>query len=530
MHKRGITPEAIEAALLAENAAKCNPPLPEAKVRAIARDIPKRYPNPPKDDPDQHEDNRPAEYADDALALRFTARHGDDLRFTAVRGRWSVWDGCTWRQDETLRVFDLARKVCREESSGCEDKRLAARIGSAVTVAAVERLARADRRHAASNDQWDVDPWMLNTPGGVVDLRCGELRPAKREDYITRVTAVAPGGECPRWLAFLACITNNNRELQDFMQRMCGYALTGVTREHALFFLYGTGANGKSVFLNTISGLMGDYAKTAPIETFIDSKNEHHPTDLAGLQGARLITAVETEDGRRWAESKLKALTGGDRIAARFMRQDFFEFAPVFKLVIAGNHKPGLRTVDEAMRRRFNLLPFTVTVPTSERDPELTEKLRKEWGGILQWMLEGCLAWQSEGLLTPKTVSEATANYLAAEDVLSRWIEDRCFIGMNMWESASVLFADWRQWAEENGEFVGSQKRFSENLAARGGFMPERTKTARGFRGISLKKGAVTDMTDSPDIPVTRARAGERSIWEDLSHPSPEANAGRLRL
>ena len=175
---------------------------------------------------------------------------------------------------------------------------------------------------------------------------------------------------------------------------MCGYALTGITREHALFFLYGTGANGKSVFLNTVSGIMADYATTAPIETFIASRDERHPTDIAGLQGARLVTAFETEDGRRWAESKLKALTGGDRVAARFMRQDFFEFVPQFKLLIAGNHKPRLRAVDEAMRRRFNLVPFTVTIPEPERDKDLAEKLRDEWPGILRWMVERCLAWQ----------------------------------------------------------------------------------------------------------------------------------------
>jgi len=446
-------------------------------------------------------DSSSCEYADDTLALRFTEQYGDDLRFTAEWGRWRLWDGQVWRTDSTLAVFDLARRVCREESAACEDVRLARRITSAQTVAAVERLARADRRHAATVDQWDSNPWALNTPGGVVDLRGGELRPARREDYITKATAVAPGGDCPRWLAFLSRITNDNRELQDFMQRMCGYALTGMTREHALFFLYGTGANGKSVFINTISGLMADYAKAAPIETFIDSKNEHHPTDLAGLQGARLITAVETEDGRRWAESKLKALTGGDRIAARFMRQDFFEFAPVFKLVIAGNHKPGLRNVDEAMRRRFNLLPFTVTVPASERDPELTEKLREEWGGILHWAVEGCLTWQSEGLLTPKTVRDATANYLKDEDVLARWMEDRCELQAARWTPVAALFDDWCQWAEANGEFVGSQKQFSQKVESRG-FTPKPTRTARGFLGIGL----VTDVTEHPAIPVTRTR------------------------
>ena len=224
---------------------------------------------------------------------------------------------------------------------------------------------------------------------------------------------------------FLERVTDDKRELQDFLQRICGYGLTGVTCEHAMFFLYGTGANGKSVFVNTILGMMGDYAKTAPIETFIDSKNQAHPTDVASLQGARLVTAVETEDGRRWAESKLKALTGGDRIAARYMRQDFFQFTPAFKLVVAGNHKPGLRSVDEAIRRRFNLVPFTVTIPAAERDPELMERLKAEWPGILQWAIDGCIVWQCGGLNTPAVVETATKEYFTAEDALARWLEER---------------------------------------------------------------------------------------------------------
>jgi putative DNA primase/helicase len=450
-------------------------------------------------------DSCPAEYADDALALKFTEQHGESLRFTATWGRWSVWDGCVWRQDETLNVFDLARKVCRVESAACEDDRLAVRIASAATVAAVERLARADRQHAATVDQWDADPWLVNTPGGVVDLRTGKLRPAERGDYMTKISAVAPGGECPLWRAFIARITNGDDEFQRFLQRMAGYTLTGVTQEHALFFLHGTGANGKSVFLNTISRVMGNYARSAPIEAFIASKSEHHPTELAGLQGARLITAVETEEGRQWAESKLKTLTGGDSISARYMRQDFFQFTPQFKLIIAGNHKPGLRTVDEAMRRRFNLLPFSMTVPVAERDVDLPEKLRKEWGGILQWMIEGCLAWQTEGLHRPATVSEATEDYLAAEDALARWIEDRCVRGVNNRETTFGLWSDWQQWANTHDEVCGSQKRFSENLEARG-FTKTRTNAARGFQGIGLQPKAVTDVTDTSVIHVTPAR------------------------
>jgi putative DNA primase/helicase len=466
----------------------------------------------------------PTELSDDALALRFTELHGNNLRYTAALGRWNRFDGTCWKPDETLHVFDLARDVCRQAAASRRKTPIAIRLASSQTVYAVERLARVDRRHAATVAQWDADPWLLNTPGGVVDLRTGKLRPARRGDYMTKITAVAPGGESPLWLSFLERITARDHEQQRFMQRICGYALTGITSEEALFFLHGTGANGKSKFLNTIAGLMGDYARTAPIETFLESKSQHHPTDLAGFKGARLVTAIETGDGRQWAESKIKALTGGDRIAARFMRQDFFEYVPQFKLFVAGNHKPGLRTVDEAVRRRFNLLPFDVTIPVAERDSELGEKLRMEWGGILQWMIEGCLAWQREGLRPPRAVSEATTNYLAAEDVFARWMEDRCDLKATHWTSTSSLFKSWQEWAEASGEFVGSMKRFSQTLESRG-LKPKPTSKARGFLGIGLVTG-MTDVTDAPIIPVTRVPAVARSNEEDLSHlPQEEGDS-----
>jgi putative DNA primase/helicase len=438
---------------------------------------------------------RPPAFADDALALQFSNLYAADLRYTAQLGRWRLWDATRWRLDETLRVMDRARKVCRDASAQCESK-LAPRIASAVTIAAVERLARTDTRHAATVDEWDSDPWLLNTPGGAVDLHTGAIHPARREEYCTKITAVAPNDrECLLWRKFLERITNGDAELQQFMQRMCGYALTGSTCEHALFFLYGTGANGKTVFLNTVSGVMGDYARAAPIEAFIASRNEHHPTDLAGLQGARLVTAAETEDGRRWAESKLKALTGGDRIAARFMRQNFFEFEPQFKLIAAGNHRPALGTVDEAMRRRFNLLPFNETIPARERDAELGERLRQEWGSILQWMIKGCLAWQERGLNSPAIVNQATEDYLASEDALGRWLEECCVQERNLSASSTALYKSWREWCKKNGEPEDSQKRFSQNLEARG-FARERSAVMRAFRGIALKS----------DIPTSDSR------------------------
>lgn len=256
-------------------------------------------------------------------------------------------------------ALDHARHICRAASAECNQPSVTKQIARAQTVAAVERLARADRRLAATASQWDADPWLLNTPDGVIDLRSGQLRPAGRKGYMTKCSRVAPSeAECTAFLAFLGRVTGANEELQQFLQRLFGYALTGVTREHALAFFHGTGRNGKSVLLNTIAGIFGDYATPAPIELFLATRGEQHPTGLAGPRGARLVTVIETEEGRHWAESKIKALTGGDRIAARFMRQDFFEFLPQFKLVIARNHKPRLRSVDEAIRRHSTLYPF----------------------------------------------------------------------------------------------------------------------------------------------------------------------------
>ena len=450
------------------------------------------------------------EFADDALALKFTLEHGEDLRYTAEWGRWSVWNGSVWKVDRTRDVYDRARRVCRRESARCEDPRHAPRIASAQTVAAVERLAQADRRHAATIEQWDSDSWLLNTPAGVVDLRSGNLREARRDDYMTKTTTVAPNGNCPMWLSFLDWVTLGDRELQGFMQRMCGYALTGSTEEHALFFVFGHGGNGKSKFLEAICGLMGDYARTAPIEVFVDSNNQKHPTELAGLQGARLVTAIETEEGRRWAESKLKALTGGDKIAARFMRQDFFEFTPQFKPIIAGNHKPSLRTVDEAIRRRFHLLPFEVTISASERDPKLGEKLRAEWPGILQWAIDGCIAWQKEGLNPPARVKQATEDYLAEEDCLARWIEECTEEKAAAWSSSSDLFFSWTVWAKANGEIPGTPKRFSGNLDARG-YERSRKNKARGFQGIRLLRRLVTDGdTSERYLRIARACDGDK--------------------
>jgi putative DNA primase/helicase len=314
-----------------------------------------------------------------------------------------------------------------------------------------------------------------------------DTRQHARGDYITKTTAVPPGGACPLWLAFVERIAGGDYGLVGFLQRAAGYALTGCTMENALFFLCGTGANGKSVFLNTLAGVLGEYAIAAPIETFIASSSDRHPTELAALRGARLVAAVETEEGRRWAEARIKQLTGGDKIAARYMRQDYFEFQPEFKLVIAGNHRPGLRGVDEAIRRRMNLIPFTVTIPTEERDDRLAEKLRAEWPGILAWAIRGCLDWQTGGLSRPEAVTRATAEYLESEDIFSAWLSECCSVTPHCWTSIAELWGSWKGWADRAGEIVGSTKSFSRTMQNRG-FAPKRQAGTgrRGFLGISI--------------------------------------------
>jgi len=428
-------------------------------------------------------------HSDEALALRFTQQNAENLRYVAKWNRWFLYRDGLWVDDSTLRAFEISRILCRETAMalGQRTPKIASQVASAKTAAAIVQLARADRRIAATVEQWDADPWLLNTPGGSVDLRTGKLGPHRREDYCTKRTAITPGGGCPLWHKFLIDIFNGDVELIAFLQRAFGYALTGSIKEHALFFCYGTGANGKGVLISTVTGIMADYAKTAPMETFTASKNERHPTDLAMLRGARLVTAQETERGRSWAEAKIKALTGGDVIAARFMRQDFFEYTPQFKLMIAGNHKPGLRAVNEAIKRRINLIPFMVTIPEEKRDKQLAETLKAEWPGILAWAIEGCLNWQEIGLSPPEAVKNATAEYLEAEDAIGQWLSDKTECDLNGWVSSADLFHSYKAWAQEAGEPMGSEKGLVDALKERG-FKQKRQGGSgkRGFLGLRI--------------------------------------------
>lgn len=440
---------------------------------------------------DVYEDNvvalpgvQPLEVSEDAIALEFTRQNRGTLRFDHNAGKWYQWQFTHWKATDVPVAFHFAREIGRRLSAGKKGTCKASVAGGA------ERFARADPEHAVTSAVWDNDPWLLGTPGGTLDLRTGKMHVARRDEHITKTTGCQPENKpADLWLQFLDDSTNGDKAMQVYLQRIAGYCLTGLTNEHALFFIYGPGGNGKSVFLNTLVHILGDYAMSAPMDTFTASKFSSHPTELAMLKGARLVTASETEEGRAWAEARIKALTGGDPISARFMRQDFFTYQPHFKLLFAGNHQPSLSSVDPAMQRRFNMMPF-VHKP-KQPDHMLEEKLKAEAPRILAWALAGCLDWQKHGLGRPESVSNATADYFANQDLLGQWIEEACETTPGTWDQPGTLFKSWVEFSKRSGEDAGTSKTFRTSLEKRG-FPWSRSNGIRKHTGISVRTGSAT--------------------------------------
>ena len=420
---------------------------------------------------------------EDAVALDFAEQHAGDVRYIAASSQWMCWTGARWQSEKTLIAFDDARKLCRNAGDA-----------RAKTVAAVTNLARADRRIAATIEQWDADLDLLNADGVTVDLKTGQTRAPDHLDYCTKQTSVAPAPAdttCDLWLKFLDHVTNKDDELIGFLKRFCGYCLSGHTYEHVLGFLYGTGANGKGTFIKTLGGILANYCVTSPIEMFLLSKFDRHSTELARLRSVRLTVAQETPKGRTWDEAKIKNMTGGDVVTARYMRADFFDFTPNFKVMIAGNYKPSLRDVDEAIRRRFLLIPFNVQIPRRERDPKLADKLKPEWPAILRWMIDGCLEWQRDGLGIPQAVSAATAEYFEDQDIIEQWLADCIKVDQMAFTPTRPLYRSWQTWCGERNASAGTEKSFVEVLDGKR-YQQKRMKYGRGFKGIALINGGDT--------------------------------------
>lgn len=451
----------------------------------------------------------PASATDDGLALGFVEQRGRNLRYAELGRGWYIFNGYRFEVDGTKGVVDQVREYMRPIGEALPKQRK--RLLSRATISAVSALAITDRRVAVRPEVFDQNPWVLNTPDGLVDLKTGSIRPTTPEDLVTKSTAVGPSAraDCPRWLLFLQQIMNGDQSLIDFLQRKIGYALTGITTEQDLTFLCGRGRNGKGVLTNTIYDLLGDYASVAPSELFIAQQSEGHPTALASLQGVRFATASETEAGRQFALAKVKMLTGGDPITARFMRQDFFRYDPTHKLWISSNDKPALpQGGGVALRQRLHLVPFDVVfyhdpdkpddqLPPGtvvlQRDDDLREKLKAEWPAILRWAIDGCLEWRHlGGVHPPAAVIAATEGYVADEDQLGRWVAEDCNRDRRptaaMATLVSKLFSDYQTWATASGEKPCTLKDFSHRLQDTHGFTKNHDEQGNWIVGLELKK------------------------------------------
>ena len=437
-------------------------------------------------------------------ARRLVAHAGGRIRFSHVWRKWLAWDGNRWATDEAGQVEQIAKEAvakiyaeaaqCSSDEGRKEIARWAQRSESRDRIRAMIDLAASEPGVPIRTEDLDQNPWLLTTLNGTVDLREGKLRAHDPQDLLTRIvpTEFDPGS-CPeRWEGFLAEVVPDS-EVRAFLQRAVGYSLTGEIGEQVLFLLWGGGSNGKTTFVETLLGLLGDFAVKTPAETLLAKRDTGIPNDVAKLRGARFIAAVEAEEGRRLAEARVKELTGGDTISARFMRGEWFSFRLEGKLWLASNHRPVVRGTDHAMWRRIRLIPFTVTIPEAERDPHLVEKLRGEYQGILRWAVDGCLAWQREGLNAPNAVRVATEDYRAEQDVLGGFLEESCLVGEGLHVSTADLYRAYKDWCDGTGERPMRQRDLGLRLRERG-FRPERVGASRQrtWRGLGLQVLGVT--------------------------------------
>ncbi len=454
MRRRGMSEAAICAALQAENIDRCTPPLDAAEVSAIAASV-MRYPASSHDDISRS-------LNDTGNATRFCASHVGEVIY--VPGLcWHLWDGLHWHRDELGKPIELAKQVAHNifsEAAAIEDDGLRKRVIQhanaslkASNLKATLELARSLPELVVPVNQLDAHDMLLGVANGVVDLRTGKLLPVQRTQFITRHSPVMfdATASCPLFLTFLDQVTGGDKTKMSYLQRVVGYTLTGMTTEQCLFFLYGSGANGKSVFLNVVRELLGsELARQTPSETLMIKKSGG-TNDIARLQNVRAVIANEVEDGSLLAESLVKQMTGGEHLTARFHYQEFFEFLPKFKLFIAGNHKPVIRGRDNGIWRRVRLIPFETVFPKAQQDANLQQKLRAELPGILNWAIKGCLEWQSKELAEPKVITDAVDAYRKEMDVLGAWQTDCCTLGPLLETKASAAYQSYKYWAEQNG-------------------------------------------------------------------------------
>jgi P4 family phage/plasmid primase-like protien len=441
-------------------------------------------------------------------ARRVIKRHGEDLRYCHPAKEWFAWDGRRWAADVTgeavRRVKDTQRALFRwigqkiqalGEPGDDEErnKQLAAlramlkhalKWEGAHDISRCLELARSEPGVPILHDEMDRNPLLLNVLNGTIDLKAGVLLPHNRADLITKLAPVTFDGSaaCPLWERSLLRWMDGKTHLAGYLQRVVGYGLTGDVSEQCLWFFHGGGANGKSTFLMAVLAMLGDYAMQAVSELLMVKHHESHPTERADLFGKRFVATIETEEGKRVAEALMKQLTGGDKVRARKMRQDFFEFDPTHKIFLAANHKPAVKGTDHAVWRRIKLVPWTVTIPDREKDKALPDKLKAELPGILNWAIQGCLDWQQNGMQEPDEVRQATAQYQREQDIIERFLCECCVRQPWAKIKVSTLYEAYGTWS---GDKYTTQPEFNDRMRAKG-YASERETKGYMWQGVGL--------------------------------------------
>jgi putative DNA primase/helicase len=449
--------------------------------------------------------------------LRLVERYREVIRYCHPWKSWLVWDGKRWKPDDTAEAVRLAketldhyiRKSLKDiatftkaiQEAGDDTKHIlqknrdAAQAELAWLIKSEDSTKMNHMLFMAQSElpipilpgDFDRNPWLLNVANGTIDLKTGTLLPHRREDLITKISPVEylPDSPCPLLEKFLWRIMDGNQDLITYLQRAVGYSLTADVSEQCLFFLHGAGCNGKSTFLKIILWMMGDYGLQTVSDLLLAKNSEAHPTERADLFQMRFATTIETEEGKKMAESLMKQLTGGDRLRARKCFKDFFEFDQTWKLWLAANHKPTVRGTDLAVWRRIKLTPFTVTITDQEKDKNLDAKLKKELPGILAWSVRGCIDWQKTGLQEPEEVKQATDSYRAEQDTIGKFIDECCFVNPEVRYRNGDMFDAYQKFS---GDKQMTEPAFNDRLRARGFESKRGTGGYYFWHGIALQE------------------------------------------
>jgi putative DNA primase/helicase len=439
------------------------------------------------------------QYTDTTNAEKLRREYGHEIRYNSAWKKWLVFNGCRWIVDDGALIHEKGLQMIRgiyNELKNTNDYRDRIEIEKYAILCESVRRREAIIKAASWIKELNIDangvdanPWLLCVKNGTLDLQKGTFNAHEKNNFITKMADVDydPKADCPEWKKFLREIMNYNNELIQYIQTVCGWAITGDVSEQTMFILFGSGANGKSTFLNTLMYLLGDYAIATPTETFMSRKGEAIGNDLARLKGTRLLTTTETEQGKKIAEPLIKQITGNDRITARFLYGEYFNFQPTFKVFMATNHKPSIRGADHGIWRRIKLIPFTTRIPEEKQDKRLEEKLRLEASGILNWLLEGVSRWKKEGLKAPPVVLSATDEYRSEMDVIGNFVKDCCIQKSGITIKVRELYKAYQQWCTDNNEHTVSERFLSLRLQEIG-FERARNAEARFWKNIGLKQ------------------------------------------